>query len=201
MSFFDDTKNAGLLLWIGGIIMIVAGILAIVAPWIMDGSKDWEMLKKLGYTVVGVGGLVAAIVYFKLGQDIKSGSYEKFKVLTMFIAAVAYASLVSGIIGGVGYFIATEWANGAASIIVGIIIWLILTWANKKLNDGHDGLADKLIWIVLLVIFVIGFIGGIVGGIGTLGVNIISGLAEIVEGVLYLILLTYVISTRDQFGI
>ena len=110
MSFFDDTKNAGLLLWIAGIIMIVAGILAIIAPFILDECKDWEMLKKVGFAVIGVGSLVAAIVYFKLGKDIKDGSYSKFQVISAFIAAVAYASLISGIIGGIGYFIAQMWA-------------------------------------------------------------------------------------------
>lgn len=201
MSFFDDTKNAGLLLWIGGILMIIAGILAIIAPFVVDGCKDWETTKKAGYAIIGVGSLVAAIVFFKLGKDVKSGSYDKFKVLVMFIAAVAYASLVSGIIGGIGYFVAAEWANGAVSIVIGIIIWLILTWANKKLNDGKEGLADKIIWIVLLIIFLLGFIGGIVGGIGSLGTNIITAIASIVEGILYLVLLVYVINTRDQFGI
>ena len=198
MSFFDDTKNAGLLLWIGGILMIIAGILAIIAPFILDECKDWEMLKKVGFAVIGVGSLVAAIVYFKLGKDIKDGSYSKFQVISAFSAAVAYASLISGIIGGIGYFIAQMWAEGAISIVVGVIIWVILTWANKKINDGKDSLGDKIIWIVLVVIFLLGFVGGI---LGVFGVNIITAIASLVEGILYLILLVYVINVRDQFGI
>ena len=201
MSFFDDTKNAGLLLWIGGIIMIIAGILSIIGPFVMDYAKDWEMLHKAGYAVIGIGALVAAIVYFKLGKDIKGGSYSKFQVISSFIAAVAYASLVSGIIGGIGYFIATEWANGAVEIIVGILIFLILTWANKKINDGQESLGDKIIWIILVVIFLLGFIGGVIGGISILGSAIIAAIASIIEGILYLLLLVYVINVRDQFGI
>ena len=201
MSFFDDTKNAGLLLWIGGILMIIAGILAIIAPFITDGVEDYEMLKKIGYAVIGVGSLIAAIVYFKLGQDIKAGSYSKFQVLSMFIAAVAYASLVSGIVGGIGYCIAGEFTNGIVDIVVGVIIWLILTWANGKINDGNETAMDKIIWIVLLIIFLLGFIGGVFGGIGILGISLITAIASIVEGILYLILLVYVINTRSEFGI
>ncbi len=201
MSFFDDTKNAGLLLWIGGIIMIVAGILAIISPFITDGMKDAEMLKKVGYAVIGVGSLIAAIVYFKLGQDIKAGSYGQFQVISMFIAAVAYASLVAGIVGGVGYAIAGEFGNAAVEIVVGVIIWLILTWANGKINDGNDTAADKIIWIVLLVIFLLGFLGGVFGGIAILGAALITAIASIVEGILYLILLVYVFNVRSEFGI
>ena len=71
MSFFDETKNAGLVLLI---IALLGIILAIVAVFALDGYKDLEMWKKVMIIVGAV--LVATSVNLIRGNmsDLTDGS-------------------------------------------------------------------------------------------------------------------------------
>lgn len=173
MSFFDDTKNAGTLYLIIGIMFIIAGIAGAFA------SDSEDSTNKILYVV---DGLISGFIFLLFGRDIRRGCatlhisnffddlISKFGVLA---GSVALAGLVS-IISGICTF-------NPFSIVVGLIIILFA----YLMLDGKATISDKIIWIILLIVFVLGLIGSLIMILAIIGIPLF---------LLHLLLLVYLFS-------
>ncbi len=166
MSFFDDTKNAGLLLLI---IALMDIILTVVAAFVAEAYKDAELWKKIVFIV---GGVVGAAIYALLGFDIKNGKCRfdfmglfsdvnsKFGVLVAITAAVGVGDIISGLFTIIGFG-----GSGVFDIIIGV---LFVVMAYLMVNGGN--LAGNVIWIILLIIYILGVIFGIIAALALIGI-------------------------------
>lgn len=152
MSFFDETKNAGLLLVI---IALLGIVFTAVAAFAFDPYKDSETWRKI---VMILGAVVGSAVYAILGLDIMNGKARfqignlfsdltsKFGVVVAITAAFGLSSIISCIFSAIAY------AGGAdiVSIIIGIL-FILMAW----LLADKDEDVRKIIWIILLVLYIL----------------------------------------------
>ena len=151
MSFFDETKNAGLILLIIALLGIVFAVIAVFA---FDGYKDAETWKKIVWIA---GAVLGSAIYAILGLDIMNGScrfqignlfsdvQSKFGVLVALTAGFGIAEVVNSLFAVIAF-------GGAniGSLVVGIL-FIVMAWL---LADGQED-ARKVIWIILLVLYII----------------------------------------------
>ena len=181
MSFFDDTKNAGLLLLIIALLSIVFSIITVFA---LDGYKDAEMVKKILWIV---GAVLGAAIYAILGLGIKNGKCmvqiggffsdvtSKFGVLVAITAGVGIADVVSGVFATIAFG-----AGNVSSIVVGILL-ILVAWL---MLDGGK-VANNVIWIILLIIYIIGIIFSLLACLALIGIPML---------LLYIMLLLFLLS-------
>ncbi len=152
MSFLDNPKNAGTVLWIIGILNIVLGLVSIVMG-VVDDKTD------LVYGIInGIGGIIVGIIYFGFGKSIRAGEIsEKWDILTRFVLVTAMAIAIGGIFG-----YNADLGTYAVNIVISLIVALIVFWVYKRMTDGQVDTLDKILWIILLVLFVISAIGDII---------------------------------------
>lgn len=153
MSFFDDTKNAGLLLLIIALMDIV---FVVISAFITDAYKDAEMWKKI---VLIVGGVIEGLFLAVVGMGIMKGSCmfqlggffsdvtSKFGVLVAGTTAYGIGTIISGV------FTTIAFGGGIFDIVLGVLIVLV-AWL---MLDGGK-VANNIIWIILLIIYIIGII-------------------------------------------
>ena len=181
MSFFDDTKNAGILLLIVALISIV---LSVVALFALESYKDLDTWKKI---VTLVGSVIGAAIYAILGLGIMKGKCmiqigdlfsdvkSKFGVLVAVTAGVGFADLVSGIFSIVAFGTAN-----VGSIVIALLM-IIMAWL---MVDGGK-LANNVIWIILLILYILGIIFSIIAIIVLIGIPLL---------LLYIMLLVFLLS-------
>lgn len=145
MSFLDNPKNAGTVLWIIGILNIILGLVSIVMG-VVDEETD------LLYGVInGIGGIIVGILYFGFGKAIRAGEIsDKWDILTRFILISAMAIAIGGIFG-----YNEDLGQYAVNIVVSLIIALIVFWIYKKMTDGKADTVDKILWVLLVLFFII----------------------------------------------
>ena len=168
MSFFDETKNAGLVLLI---IALLGIILAIVAVFALDGYKDLEMWKKV---MIIVGALLGSAVYVILGLDIMKGSAtiqignlfsdltSKFGVLIGLTAGFGVSEVLNSIFSVIAGF---DVGSQIGSIVVGVL-FIVMAWL---LADGQED-ARKVVWIILLILYIIYLIFSIIASLVLVGI-------------------------------
>jgi hypothetical protein len=166
MSFFDDTKNAGLLLLIIALMDIVFALISIFA---LDGYKDLEMWKKI---LVIVGAVIGAAILALLGFGIMKGGVafqigpffsdvkSKFGVLVAGTAGIGIADLIEGIFNIIAF--------GATSVgsLVSAVILIVMAW----LMVSGGKVAGNVIWIILLIIYIIGIIVSAIASLVLVGI-------------------------------
>ncbi len=169
MSFFDDTKNVGLLLLI---IALLGIILSAVSLFALEAFKDLEMWKKI---VALVGSVIGAVVYAILGLGIMKGQCmiqigslfsdvkSKFGVLVAGTAGVGISELVEGIFSIIAY--------GASNVMTIVVAVLLIVMAWLMVSGGK--LAGNVIWIILLIIYILGIIGSIIAIIALIGIPLL----------------------------
>ena len=168
MSFFDETKNAGMLLLI---IALMGVVFAVIAVFAFDGYKDADMWKKIVYIV---GAVVGSAVYVILGLDIMKGSCRfqignlfsdvtsKFGVLVALTAAFGISEIINSIFSVIGGF---DVGGQIGAIVVGI---LFIVMAVLFAGDNED--ARKVIWIILLILYIIMLIFSILACLVLIGI-------------------------------
>jgi hypothetical protein len=190
MSFFDDTKNVGLLLLI---IALFGVILSAVALFALDDYKDLDMWKKI---VALVGSVIGAAIYAILGLGIMKGQCmiqigglfsdvkSKFGVLVAGTAGVGISELVEGIFSIIAYG-----ATNAGTIVIAVLL-LVMAWL---MVDGGK-LAGNIIWIVLLIIYILGIIFSIIAILALIGIPLL---------LLFIMLLLFLLSpeVKSRMGI
>ena len=182
MSFFDDTKNVGLMMFVIAILGLIQAVLQIVNGATYDG----ETVKKVGYVIIGIGALVGAIIFFKFGNSVRKGSISgKLDVVAGFVQTVGYMTVVSSIFAIIGgALIGAEFAAGG---VVLLIFGAIVLYLGKKINDGKNTGADSVLWIILVIVFFIMMLASLAGLFGNI-FDIIDGICSFV---MYLCILLF----------
>ena len=183
MSFFDETKNAGLVLLI---IALLGIVLAIVAVFALDGYKDLEMWKKV---MIIVGAVLGSAVYVLLGLDIMKGSAtlqignlfsdltSKFGVLVALTAGFGISEVLNSIFAVIAGF---DVGSQIGSIVIGVL-FIVMAWL---LVDGGED-ARKIMWIILLVLYILMLIFSILACLVLIGIPML---------LLSIFLVTYILS-------
>ena len=183
MSFFDETKNAGLVLLI---IALLGIVFAAIAVFLLDGYKDMEMWKKIVFII---GAVVGSAVYVILGLDIMAGSCRfqignlfsdvtsKFGVLVALTAGFGISEVLNSIISIIAGF---DVGGQIGSIVVGI---LFIVMAFLLAGDNED--ARKVIWIILLILYILMLIFSILACLVLIGIPML---------LLSIFLVTYLLS-------
>ncbi len=168
MSFFDETKNAGILLLIIALLGIVFAIITVFA---FDGYKDAEMWKKIVWII---GAVLGSAVYIILGLGIMNGNCmvqignlfsdltSKFGVLVALTAGFGVAEIVNSLFAVIAGF---DVASQVGSIIVGVL-FIVMAWL---LVDGQED-ARKVVWIILLILYIIMLIFSILACLVLIGI-------------------------------
>lgn len=199
MSFLDNTKTAGTVLWIVGILMIISALLTIICGVVDDEMNDHV----IGWVILGIGSLICALVYFAFGKSVKSGEVsDKFDIVTKFVYVVGYTTIIGGVFAALCGFGFDDIGGYLVSGIISIVLGFVILWIHKKITDGNISTFDRIMWILLLVIFVICFISSFfgIGGSGlALAVNIIVAICDIV---IYLFMIAFMLdnSVKAKFG-
>lgn len=194
MSFFDDSKTLGWTLFLLGIVLVLSGIITMADGF---GGAAGDII---GYIIVGIGGVLAGLIYFGFGNKLRNGSSDdKMSLLTQFVTAVGTAIVVAGFFNIIGDAL----IEFAATTLVVDIIWFLLgfvvLWAASKMGKGGDASLNKLLWIILLVIFVIEIILQI---LAILDLNL-GSIAALLYLIVYLFMLVYLLdgNVKKQMGI
>ena len=194
MSFFDNTKIAGLGLFIIGILMIIGAILDIVNGATAEGGIG----ENIAFVIAGIGSLLGALIYFGFGNKVRKGEIsEKIEVLGRFVITVGVAAIVINLFGAIGGMIGE--AISAWSCVIGLIIGIIIAWIGSKINDGKTTNFDKILWIILVVVFLIEFILSLAGALDGGLINI---LVSILMAIIYLYMLAFMFDgdVRKKMG-
>jgi hypothetical protein len=188
MSFFSETKNAGLAFMIVGILSILGGIIAVILG-AMGYKVDDATVFTIGGAVTAIGTIIYGVLYFGYGQKVRSGAISaKIEILAMFVALVGVGTIITGIFSAIGAAVdGTDLGAVIVSVIISIILGLIILFISKKINDGKQTTGDKIIWILLLIIFAICIILAILEIITIIG--IITGICHLIIYVFMMILL------------
>ena len=166
MSFFDDTKNAGLVLLIAALLEV---IFTAIAAFVLEPYKDAEMWKQI---MMVVGAVLGAAVYIIVGLGIKNGSCmiqignlfsdvsSKFGVVVALTAAFGLSAILSAIFIVIGFG-----GVSIGSIVIGVL-FIVLAWL---LAEGESD-ARKVVWIILLVLYIIYLIVSIFAALVLVGI-------------------------------
>ncbi|HKM09426.1 MAG TPA: hypothetical protein VJX93_02920 [Candidatus Methanomethylophilaceae archaeon] len=157
MSFFDNPKNFGIAAIVLGAVSLISGIVAIINGALADPMAT-------GSVVVAVGTLIFGILILGVGIPVYKGEEtNRLSILGLFVRVIGLATIATYLFNGIGQIIDESIAYGAAMIVIGIILGLILIWAAEKIVDGSVDTMDTIIWIILLVVFAILTIVSLVG--------------------------------------
>ena len=168
MSFFDETKNAGITLLVIALLGILFAVIAVLA---FDGYKDAETWKKIVWIV---GAVLGSAVYIILGLDIMKGSCRfqignlfsdvtsKFGVLVAITAVFGISEIINSLFSVIAGF---DVGGQIGSIVVGV---LFIVMAFLLAGDNKD--ARKVIWIILLILYIIMLIFSILACLVLIGI-------------------------------
>ena len=181
MSFFDETKNFGLMAMIAGLVMVLSAIL-----WVVDGYD----LGLIGVLIAGLLLLIFGLGVYQgesklnIGSLFDEGVTSKFGLVVAFIIIVGVTEIVQGI-----------FALNIMSIVVGVLLILFGFLMKMDLSP----ILEKIIWIILLIVFLLGIIiNGILSVVGAFGgeplgivLNVLNAVAYLV---IYIMLFLYMLS-------
>ena len=141
MSFFDNTKNFGLVALIAALINVVAIIVLLFVE--IDGQKiepGNDIIGFLGMILPAIVMLIYGLSVFRQAAIISfifpEGPSSKFGVLTGLVFAAGVSSILS---------------LNPMGIVVGIIL-LIIGWI---ITNGNKTVVDTIIWVLMIIIFLL----------------------------------------------
>ena len=188
MSFFDETRNFGILALIVAAINAVGSVLFFINE---DIDPVWR-------TIAGIGGILSSVVMLSASFAIMTGNIpsfidkifpdgatSKFGVITGYTAAIGVSSIV-----GLGFTV--------ADIVVGVLVGLILLGIVWILSNDRRGIVERILWVILIVVYFIGLLVGIAIAI-TGGLNLVSGICL---SLMYLLAFVYLFdpAVKRKFG-
>ena len=166
MSFFDETKNAGIILFVIALLEIIFSVIVVFA---FDDYKNADMWKKI---VLIVGSLLGAAIYAVIGLGIMNGKCmfqignlfsdvtSKFGVLVALTACFGVTSVVTNLFATIAFGF-----GNVGGIVIGIL-FIVMAWL---LVDGQEE-ARKVVWIILLVLYIIMLIVSIIAAFFLIGI-------------------------------
>ena len=170
MSFFDETKNFGLMAMIAGLVMVLSAIL-----WVVDGFD----LGLIGVLIAGLLLLIFGLGVYQgesklnIGSLFDEGVTSKFGLVVAFIIIVGVIDIVQGI-----------FALNIMSIVVGVLLILFGFLMKMDLSP----ILEKIIWIILLIVFLLGIISGILSVVGAFGGEPLWIVLNVLNAVAYLVI-------------
>ena len=195
MSFFDETKNFGLILLI---VSLVGIVLDIVIMFVEIGGTKTPI-------ITGVGSIIGELIVAIYAYGVYTGEYlipidrflddaaSRFGVIKGFVSVYAISSIVDAIftlIGGIN----NNLGGVISSIVISLIIAALCIFAVLKMSDATVGTADKVIYYVLMILFILMIIFGI------LSLIVIVGIIPLVEGIMLLVMLVSP-EVKEKFGV
>jgi len=196
MSFFDETKNFGLVL----LIVSLAGIiLDLIFMFVEIGGTKTPI-------IAGVGSIIGELIVAIYAYGVYTGEYlipidrflddaaSKFGVIKGFVSVYAISSIVDAIFTLVGGIINNNMGGVISSIVISLIIAALCIFAVLKMSDGTVGTADKVIYYVLMVLFILMII------LGILSLIVIVGIIPLIEGIMLLVMLVSP-EVKEKFGV
>lgn len=196
MSFFDETKNFGLILLI---VSLVGIVLDIVFMFVEIGGTKTPI-------ITGVGSIIGELIVAIYAYGVYTGEYlipidrflddaaSRFGVIKGFVSVYAISSIVDAIFTLVGGIINNNLGGVIPSIVISLIIVALCIFAVLKMSDATVGTADKVIYYVLMILFILMIIFGI------LSLIVIVGIIPLVEGIMLLVMLVSP-EVKEKFGV
>lgn len=196
MSFFDETKNFGLILLI---VSLVGIVLDIVFMFVEIGGTKTPI-------ITGVGSIIGELIVAIYAYGVYTGEYlipidrflddaaSRFGVIKGFVSVYAISSIVDAIFTLVGGIINNNLGGVISSIVISLIIAALCIFAVLKMSDATVGTADKVIYYVLMILFILMIIFGI------LSLIVIVGIIPLVEGIMLLVMLVSP-EVKEKFGV
>lgn len=196
MSFFDETKNFGLILLI---VSLVGIVLDIVFMFVEIGGTKTPI-------ITGVGSIIGELIVAIYAYGVYTGEYlipidrflddaaSRFGVIKGFVSVYAISSIVDAIFTLVGGIINNNLGGVITSIVISLIIAALCIFAVLKMSDATVGTADKVIYYVLMILFILMIIFGI------LSLIVIVGIIPLVEGIMLLVMLVSP-EVKEKFGV
>lgn len=171
MSFFDETKNFGLMAMIAGLVMILSSIL-----WMVDDFKWGSVGVLIGGLLLLVFGLGAYQGESKLniGSLFDEGVTSKFGIVVGFIIIVGLVEIIQGLFAWYDLY----------AIVVGVLLVLFGVLMKMDLSD----ILKKIIWVVLLIIFLVGIIFGFLDVYNAFGGETLWVVLNVLNAVAYLLI-------------
>lgn len=199
MSFVDNQKLVGTAFTVIGILFIIAALVQFASAITMEGGLG----EHVGFAIAAVGAILAAIVYFKYGNSVRTGALSgKLNILGNYVLVVGVTTIIVGFFSAIGGLMSELpfWDN-----VVAIILGLIVVWAGKKILDGKETTIDKILWILLTIIFLVLFIVYFVGIFGSFGADdalniVVEFLTAVCYSIVYLFMLCYMFDGEVKKG-
>ena len=188
MSFLDNPKNAGLAVWIVGIVEMILGLASIVTGVVSD---DVDTVTGV---VTGIGSIIVGFIYFGFGKSVRSGAIsDKWDIACRFVLLTAVVTFINGIFG-----YNSDMGTWATGIVIGLIVAVIIYWIHTRMVAGGDNVINKILWIVLVVVLVISLISSIIT-VFAFPIGTIEGLCGIIIS-LFLIVTLLDADVRSKMG-
>ncbi len=157
MSFFDNTKSLGIIFEFVGILMLVYAAMLFVSTftdWL--GVPDLLPNQKESLLVIGVGEVIAAIVYILFADRVMRGVLsDKLHVLSSYMLIVACTTFIIITSDAIGEYILGLDTISLITLVVGTLICLIIAAIALSVRNGKKGIRKKFIWAILVVVFAI----------------------------------------------
>jgi hypothetical protein len=172
-----------------GILQIIGGIAAVIAPF-MDQSVNQAFS-----TVLGIGAIICGAIMYVYGYKVHNGSISaKIDILAAFVRIAGITTIIAGVFTVIAnVIIGADVATEAITAIVTIVIGLIIIFISTKINDGKQTTGDKIIWVLLMIIFIIDVILSvftIVAGLNPISLTVIvTGICDLLVYIFMVILL------------
>ena len=200
VSFFENRKILGFVLWVIAIFAIAEGIGCIVDGFSSDSSSfipDEADNREFYGCLSGIGMIIAGLIYALFSSAISRGAVsKKIDILAGLVRMVGLTTIITGIFDGIAWILCTdEIGAGIVSTIISILIGALIMWIGGRINDGKADVGDIIIWLVLLVlmlILVLLLFLALIGATLALDLGLILVILEIVcKLILYLFVIAF----------
>ena len=187
MSFFENKRILGFVLWLVAIITIAQGVACIIAG-AMGNSNSFipeDMDNKVFYgALTGIGSILVGFLYLGFSALISRRILkEKIDIIAGLVRMLGVTTILGGLFDAAASIIGTgDVGAGFVAAVISALIGLVIIFIASRINDRKVDVFDKIIWIVLVVLIAIVTVLVFIGLIGmTLSVDL--GLVIIIIGV------------------
>ena len=163
MSFFKETRTAGIALIILGVINLIGALAALVG---VVSAKDGIVASAV---VACIGPIIMAVLYFRFGVSVKNGGIpEKIDILAYFVRLAGLSQIIIAVFNLWNAWETSGAAAALGGLVISIIIGLIILFIAGRINDRKQDTGDKIIWVILVVLFALSALANIFAVIGVL---------------------------------
>ncbi len=174
MSFFKETRTAGIALMVLGAVNLIMAVVALVGAF----SGDLGSTKTYAAIVACIGPIIMALLYLRFGVSVKNGGVpKKIDILAYFVRLAGLSEIIIAVFNLWNAIETGDAWVAIGSLVVSIIVGLIILFVAGRINDGKQDTGDKIIWILLVVLFAISAILDIVSIIGIFTAGVVFDLS------------------------